>query len=165
MAMLIIVQIALGWTAVSWRLSPLKLDLFVWHKSVGMLILILAVLRLVWRLSDGTPDHPAGLASWEPVAARAVHGLLYLLMLALPITGWVVSSASNIPFKMFWLFPLPPIAEPSQVLVERAAAVHLVLVLALSLLLCMHVAAALRHHYLRRNVVLLRMLTGKDMRS
>jgi cytochrome b561 len=164
MAALIFAQIALGWTAVSWRLSPLKLELFVWHKSVGMLLLVLLVLRLLWRLGNPPPVHPEGLASWEKRAARIVHALLYVLMAALPMTGWVISSASNIPFKVFWLFPLPAIVAPSQALAEQAARMHLAQVLLLSLLLIVHIGAALRHHYVRRNGVLLRMLTGRDVK-
>lgn len=164
MAVLIFAQIALGWMAVSWRLSPLKLDLFVWHKSLGILLLVLLVLRLIWRLGNPAPAHPAGLAPWEGRASHIVHALLYVLMAALPMTGWVISSASNIPFKVFWLFPLPAIVAPSQPLAEQAARMHLVLVLLLSLLLIVHIGAALRHHYARRNGILLRMLTGKDVK-
>ena len=165
MAALIFAQIALGAAAASWRLSPLKLDLFVWHKSVGMLILVLAALRILWRMISSAPVHPAGLAPWESRTAHIAHLLLYVLIVALPITGWVISSASNIPFKVFWLFPLPGIAAPDQALAEQMTQVHLALVLLLSLLLVVHIAAALLHHCLRRNGVLLRMLTGKEANS
>src|SRR5689334_13252689 len=77
-ALLILVQFALGWLAVSWRLSPVKLDLFVWHKSMGMLVLALVLLRLAWRLAaPAAPALPAHMPVWERIAARASHALLY----------------------------------------------------------------------------------------
>src|SRR5712664_2008591 len=86
-AALILAQIALGLMAASWRLSPTKLELFFWHKSTGMLILALVALRLLWRLANPTPALPAGMAAWERTAARLGDVLLYVLMVALPVTG------------------------------------------------------------------------------
>src|SRR5262245_42323109 len=105
MAALILAQFALGIAAVSWRISPTKLELFVWHKSFGMLILALVALRLAWRLANMTPALPAGMPAWESFGARASHALLYALMIALPATGWIINSAANIPFRIFWLVP------------------------------------------------------------
>src|SRR6266446_1909482 len=87
MAALILAQIALGVMAASWRVSPAKLELFFWHKSTGMLIL---ALRLLWRLANPAPELPAGMAAWERTAARLGDVLLYVLMVALPVTGWIV---------------------------------------------------------------------------
>lgn len=161
MAALILTQLVLGLAAASWRLSPAKLELFVWHKSLGVLLLALFVLRVLWRLADAAPALPAGLPAWERAAARASHALLYLLMAALPLTGWVVSSASGIPFRIFWRIPLPPIAPPDEALAQLAAQVHGALALALVLLLAAHVGAALRHHFIRHNAVLARMLPAR----
>ena len=80
MAVLIGAQIALGLMAAAWRLSPAKIELFFWHKSTGMLILLLAALRIVWRLTNPTPALPSGMPAWERAAARSSHLLLYLLM-------------------------------------------------------------------------------------
>ena len=158
MALLIFAQIALGLLAVSWRLSPTKLNLFFWHKSTGMLILALLALRLLWRLANRTPELPASMPGWERAAARLSHGLLYLLMIALPITGWIVNSASNIPFRIFWLVPLPAIVAPDQATADLAALVHRGLFVVLALVLVAHIGAALRHHFVKRNTVLIRML-------
>lgn len=158
MAALILAQIALGLTAASWRLSPTKLNLFFWHKSTGMLILALLALRLLWRLANRTPELPAGMPAWERAAARASHGLLYALMLALPITGWVVSSASNVPFRIFFLIPLPAIVAPDKAVADLFALVHRGLFATLALVLVAHIVAALRHHFVKRNTVLIRML-------
>lgn len=159
-AALVFVQIPLGLAAVSWRLSPTKLDLFVWHKSTGMLILVLMVIRVVWRSANVAPSLPADMRPLERLAAHLSHLLLYLVLLLMPVTGWIVNSAANIPFRMFRLIPIPPIVEPNKTMADAAARVHLVLLVVLSLLLVVHIGAALQHHFLKRNDVLMRMLLG-----
>ena len=158
MAALIFAQIPLGLLAAGWRLSPTKLNLFFWHKSTGMLILALLALRLVWRLANRTPELPAGMPAWERAGARASHFLLYALMLVLPLTGWIVNSASNIPFRIFWSIPLPAIVAPDKAVADFAALVHRGLFVLLALVLGAHIGAALRHHFVKRNSVLARML-------
>ena len=158
MAALIFAQIALGLTAVSWHVSPTKLNLLVWHKSTGMLILALLALRLLWRLSHRAPQLPREMPRWERAGAHLSHVLLYLLMIALPLTGWVISSASNVPFRIFWTIPLPAIAAPDKALADLFATIHGWLVTLLALVLVAHVGAALRHHYVKKDTVLTRML-------
>lgn len=163
-AVLIPVQIALGIMAVGWRLSPTKLELFVWHKSLGLVLLLLVLLRLGVRFAGPTPRLPADMPAWERRAAHASHFLLYALLLALPLSGWVINSAANVPFRVFGLFPLPAITAPNEAFADAARQAHLGLVTALALLVVAHAAAALRHHYGRRNDVLVRMLSGRDPR-
>jgi cytochrome b561 len=162
-AVLIVLQIVLGFAAVAWHLSPAKLDLFVLHKSTGMLILVLMIVRLSWRWMNVTPLLPVGMRAWERTAAHASHFILYLLLFLVPVSGWVINSAANIPFRMFWLIPIPAIANPDKALAETAARIHLGLFIVLALVLLVHVAAALRHHYAERDDVLARMLptTGR----
>ena len=157
-AALIVTQFALGWMAVSWRLSPAKLNLFVWHKSIGMLILALVVLRLLWRLANPTPALPANAPAWERAAAQISHALLYVLMFALPLSGWIINSAAGVPFKIFWQIPLPAIVASDKPTAELAALVHLSLFAMLAALLVLHIVAALRHHLVKRNDLLRRML-------
>jgi cytochrome b561 len=157
-ALLILTQIPLGLAAVAWHLSPTKLSLFVWHKSVGMLVLVLVLWRLGWRTVNPTPALPQDMPRWERLAARGSHLMLYVLMLALPVTGWVINSAANIPVKLFWLIPLPDIAAPGRRLQEIATTAHVALFIVLATLVALHVGAALRHHYLKHNDVLRRML-------
>ncbi len=157
-AVLIFAQFALGWTAVTWRLSPTKLELFIWHKSIGLLILVLVLLRLLWRWSNPVPRLPATLPAAERLAARASHAALYALMIAQPLSGWVINSAANIPFRVFWWFPLPALTAPDKALEETAKQVHFGLFIALAAIVAVHIAAALRHHYCKRNDVLVRML-------
>jgi cytochrome b561 len=165
MAALILAQIALGLTAAGWHLSPTKLNLFFWHKSIGMLILALVLLRLLWRLANPTPAPPIDTPKWEQAAARIGHALLYLLMIALPLSGWVVNSAANVPFRIFRLIPLPAIVEPDKHIADIAALIHSGLVVAMVLLLIAHAGAALRHHFAKRNNVLARMLPGMESRT
>jgi cytochrome b561 len=161
MAALILAQIALGVMAASWRVSPTKIELFFWHKSTGMLILALVALRLLWRLANPAPLLPPGMARWERAAARMSHLLLYALMIGLPVTGWIVNSASNVPFRIFWLIPLPAIVAPDETTADLVAAVHGGLAALLALVLAAHTGAALRHHYIKRDAVLTRMLPRK----
>ena len=95
-AVLVLSQICLGWAAKSWHLSPTKIDLFVWHKSIGMLILVLMLARVAWRSINVTPSLPSGMAPLERLAARLSHVLLYILLL-MPLTGWIINSAANVP--------------------------------------------------------------------
>jgi len=157
-AALIFTQFALGWTAAAWRLSPTKLNLFVWHKSTGMMILALVLLRLLWRLANPTPALPADTPAWERAAARASHVLLYALMIAMPLTGWIINSAAGVPFSIFWRIPLPAVVTPDKHTAELAALAHFSLFVVLAVLLVLHVGSALRHHFVKRNKVLARML-------
>jgi cytochrome b561 len=161
---LILLQFALGWTAASWPLSPLKLNLFVWHKSIGIMVLALVVLRLAWRFTHPAPSLPPDTPAWERRAAHASHFLLYATMIAMPLTGWAISSASGIPFRVFWWIPLPDIVASDKQTAEIAASAHFWTFVALAALLVAHAGAALRHHYVKRNDVLLRMLprSGKS---
>lgn len=158
-AALIAAQFALGWLAAGWRLSPLKLNLFVWHKSLGMLVLALVVLRLLWRLANPTtPALPADTPAWERAAARLSHALLYVIMLAMPLIGWVISSASGVPFRIFWRIPLPALVAVDKQTADLASLAHFWLGMVFAALLVVHVFAALRHHFVKRNDVLTRML-------
>jgi len=161
-ALLILIQFTLGWLAVSWRLSPTKLDLFVWHKSIGVVVLALVLLRLAWRLAaPAAPALPPHMPAWERIAAHASHVLLYGLMLALPLSGWVIQSTSGMPFRIFRRWPLPAIAAADKAASDLAATVHLSLGIALAALLAVHIGAALRHHFIQRDEVLTRMLPAR----
>jgi cytochrome b561 len=164
-ALLIVLQIGLGFAAVLWRLSPLKLELFVWHKSVGLLILVLMLARLAWRLANRTPALPPQTPAWERHAAHASHGLLYALAIALPLSGWVINSAAAVPFSVFWLFPLPPIVAPDEGVEALAKLTHFWLLVALCVVLAVHIGAALRHHLVKHDDVLLRMLPASWRRA
>jgi len=156
MAVLILVQIPLGLYAVNLKLSPLKLDVFLWHKSIGILILLLVTIRLLWRLNNIIPvalDNNA----WLQRLASLVHNLLYGLMFLLPLSGWVISSSANIPVKLFWLIPLPSLVDPDPALKLLATEVHYACVVILIITLVMHIGGAAMHHFWLRDNILRRM--------
>jgi cytochrome b561 len=165
MALLVLVQIGLGIAAVEWRLSPVKIDLFVWHKSLGVLLGILVLCRLMWRGVNPTPGLPSGMAPWQRRASRSSHILLYVCLLGLPLSGWVIQSASDVPFKIFWLFPLPDLVESSKAVADAGKRVHGFFMVMLLAVLIIHIAAALHHHWIKRDSVLVRMWSGREGRS
>lgn len=136
-----------------------------WHKSFGLTILILTLLRLVWRMMHPAPPLPAGMAGWERMAARASHFLFYVLMLAIPLSGWAMVSASpfGLPTMFFGLFEWPHIGPLTRI-ADKAAAkevfeeVHEILAFSIVGLLLLHIGAALKHHFIARDDVLSRML-------
>jgi cytochrome b561 len=126
-----------------------------------LLILLLMAVRVAWRSSNVSPSMPAGMATLERLAAHASHALLYVLLLVMPVTGWILNSAANIPFRIFWTIPLPAIVQPDKPFADTMARVHFALFIVLAVLLIVHIGAALRHHFVKRNDVLTRMLPGR----
>lgn len=135
-----------------------KIRLVLLHKELGILALVLVTLRLAWRVGNRLPRLVAGLPEWQQVAARFVHLCLYALMFAQPLTGWVMSSATAIPVSFFGLFYLPDLVGYDEYLFRFLLAVHRWLGYALTLLVAVHVGAALEHHFLRRDETLRKML-------
>ena len=164
-AALILAQFVVGSVAEEMKLTPAKLDLFVWHKSIGVTILALAVLRLLWRLANPPPAMPAGTPRWEQRLAALGHWALYALIFVVPISGWLVSDASRVPFKAYFVLPMPDLIETSRSLQEAAEEVHEVLTMTLLVVVIVHITAALRHHFLLHDDVLRRMLTGRHSRD
>lgn len=156
MAALIFIQIPLGLYAKYLQLSPLKLNVFLWHKSLGILILFLVVVRLLWRLKNITPS-ALGNSKLQNRLAAITHNLLYALMFLLPLSGWVISSAANIPIKVFWLVQLPALVSPDAQLKSLATQVHYYCVVILIITLLIHIGAALMHHFWLRDNILKRM--------
>lgn len=136
-----------------WQVMPV-------HKSIGITILVLTLGRIAWRLAHPVPPLPGDLTTWERVAANLSHALLYVFMLAMPLTGWaMVSGTKRYPLKWFGLFDLPylPVSDTVSELGHDA---HDLLGWGLIALLAVHVGAALRHHFLLRDNVLARMTPG-----
>lgn len=128
------------------------------HKAFGIVILLLAVIRIGWRLTHRPPTKPASLASWEIWLSRTVHFLFYALMILLPLSGWVWMSAMGKPISMFGLFDMPvlpvtPSKELADVLHER----HELLGLTLLPLIALHILGALKHQFLGRMPFIQRM--------
>ena len=134
-----------------------KLQLMTWHKSLGMLVLLLALVRIAWKIMNKGAPGPIGNA-WQRKAAAAGHGLLYLLILAQPLTGWIASSTGNYPVTMFGWFQFPALVGENHDLHELMEEVHEVLFFTLLAVAAIHVAAALYHHFVLKDGVLRRML-------
>lgn len=158
MALLIIVLGIVGLWMADLPNSAQKIKIYAIHKSVGLTVLSLALLRLSWRLFDRRPrDVP--MPAWQTFAARATHVLLYLLMLALPLSGWLYNSASGYPLQWFWSFNLPSLtggANPDLKVIAHV--IHEWGFYFLVLLLLAHVGGALKHHLIDRDDTLVRML-------
>ncbi|QDE40637.1 cytochrome b [Luteibacter pinisoli] len=134
-----------------------KINMFALHKSIGLTVLALFVLRLAWRMADRRPpDVPA--PRWQKVAAHAVHGLLYLLIVAIPLSGWAFNSAHGFPLQYFKQFNLPALVEKNEDLSNTLGTVHVYLFWFLLFVLVAHVGGALKHHFIDRDDTLRRML-------
>jgi cytochrome b561 len=129
------------------------------HKSYGLIVLPLLVWRLLWRWRTAAPPAPPGMPQIERRLARVAHGLFYLLMAALPLSGWMMTSASplRLPTRPFNLFSMPDLVQPDPVLFERLRLFHEVVSYGLVALLVLHVAAAVKHHLLDKDDVLRQM--------
>jgi len=164
--LLFIGQIVLGLIMVRLDDQRLSFDLIQWHKSFGFLILVLVPLRIVWRLANPRPALPDASPAWEHDAASGTHLLLYLLMLILPLTGWVLVSVSTLgmPTFAFYRFIVPNLPLPaSDGAEEMWALVHQWLGYAAAALVGLHILAALRHQFILRDGLLVRMLVpGKN---
>ena len=138
--------------------SARKLALLARHKSVGITILMLAVLRLLWRSTNPTPPLPATLRPWERSLARLTHALLYLLLFAVPLAGWTMSSARGFPVSWFGFFTLPDLVPKNKALYELLVTTHGILAWTLGVVATIHMLAALKHHFVLKDDVLRRML-------
>jgi len=155
---LVITQLILGPLAAALPLGMHKLAMLARHKSIGITILMLAVLRLLWRALSPTPQLPATLAPHERRLARCTHAALYALLFILPLSGWIMSSARNFAVSWFGLFQLPDLVSPDRYLYEFMVRAHLILAWVLGIVAALHALAALRHHFILKDDVLRRML-------
>lgn len=163
----IVGQIGLGWYMGSLERGQAQFELFQLHKSVGLTILLLTLVRIGWRLTHKPPPYAAGVRGWQHTLASAVHAGFYVLLLLLPMSGWALVSASpyNIP-TLFWEvveWPhLPGLANLPAAEKEAASgdfeAMHEWLVRLILALLALHVAGALKHQLVDRDGTLWRML-------
>jgi cytochrome b561 len=164
---LIIVQVTLATMADDLPNGMRKLTLLARHKSFGITILALAIVRLLWRRLNDTPALPDTLKPYERFLARFVHGALYVLLFAMPLSGWMMSSARGFPVSWFGFIQLPDLVPRSKPLYEAFLTTHEVLAWSLGAVVILHVAAALKHHFVLKDDTLRRMLpfTGKKERT
>jgi cytochrome b561 len=173
-AALIIANLTLGlWFAEFMvRGDPLRFPVVQLHKSIGLTVLVFSVLRLAWRLVNTVPALPLGMSRPMRIVAHGTHFLFYFLIIALPLTGWGMASASPLgnPTMFFGLFPWPNIGflaalprADKRMYDDLFGSAHTIMAYITIALLILHVGAALYHHYLRRDEVLKRMVPGTDV--
>ena len=139
-------------------LSPAKLKYYAWHKWTGITVFLLALARLAWRLTHRAPALPADMPAWQRRAASATHALLYALIVIIPVTGWLYSSAAGLPTVYLGILQLPDLLAKDKTLADQLKWTHVTLNYTLLVLVITHAAAALRHHFIARDDVLRRML-------
>lgn len=158
MAIIIIVMIGLGLYMVNLPVSLQKFKYYSWHKEWGVLVLMLATLRLAWRFCNAKPALPSHMPAWEQFAAHSVHYVFYGLMFALPLTGWLLSSAAGLSVSFFGWFVLPDLVAPSETTRQLMTAIHKWLAYGLIAAILGHLGAALKHHFIDKDDILRRML-------
>lgn len=159
-ALLVIGLAGIGFWMTDLKLSPTKIEIYNWHKWFGLTVLALTAIRIAWRATH--PPPPLLLATRAKRAlAHGVHGLMYALLLAMPITGWLQNSAAGFPLTWFGLFRVPPLIERNRQVFEFWQDVHSALAVVLLVLVALHVAAALKHRFVDRDATLARMGLGR----
>lgn len=156
---------ALGEYVSGLSFSPQKLRYISWHKWIGVTVFAFGLMRLAWRIYRPPPPLSASLSLLERRAAAAVHTLFYVLLLAIPITGWLYSSAAGVPTVWLGLVQLPDLLQRNKPVAEALRQVHSSLNWALLVLVAGHVSFALKHHFIDRNEALSRMLPLLKPRS
>ena len=162
-ALLIIGNIAGGLYMVGLDFGdPVKFQIYQLHKSSGLTILVLSIVRIGWRLTHKIPPLPAAMPPWQKQGARLSHAAFYALMLLTPLLGWAYASVAmfNVPTFWFGLFEWPhlPLGPPNAARAERLAGLHEAAAFAIVGLLVLHIAAALKHHFVDKDGVAARML-------
>jgi len=160
LALMILGALGVGLYMVSLPFSPTRLKLINWHKWLGMTILVLSAARLLWRLTHRPPADPP-MPAWQRTAAHGAHAALYLLFFAVPLVGWAYSSAAGFPIVWFGVLPLPDWVSPSRELADALKPWHGWLAYTLAAVVALHVAAALKHHFINRDGLLNRMRPGR----
>jgi cytochrome b561 len=164
-AALVVMQFVLANMADDLPIGVHKLALLARHKSFGMTVLVLAIVRLLWRLRNPPPQLPDGMAPAERMLARATHAAFYVLLFAMPLTGWMMSSAKNYSVSWFGVFTWPNLIGKNETAFELLRSTHHVLGYILFSIAILHVLAALKHHFWNKDDVLVRMLPFSGLRN
>ena len=158
LAALIVFNLGFGLYTVDLPLSPQKLKLFSWHKWIGVTVFALAAARLLWRLGHPPPSLPDAMKGWERRLAGGAHALLYVLFLAAPLTGWLFSSAAGFQTVYLGLVPIPDLLEKNREAADVLRFSHRWINYTMAAVIAGHAFAALKHHFVDRDDVLVRML-------
>jgi cytochrome b561 len=159
-AVLVLLMIPGGFIIANEWGGPAQTFLYNLHKSIGATLIPLVVIRLLFRLGNPPPPLPNDIPAVQKLAAHATHWALYALILAQPLVGYIMTSAYPAPVPFFGLFNLPAFWPANRALSEQLSAVHLYLGLAIATVAAVHIGAALFHHFVRKDRVLMRMVSG-----
>lgn len=157
-ALVILANFAFGTYMVDLPLSPTKLRYYSYHKWAGVTVFVLVAVRILWRLTHEPPPLPRGMSGLERALAGAAHGLLYCLTLAVPLSGWLFSSAKGFQTVWFGVLPIPDLLAKDPLLADILVEWHENLNFVMLAVIVLHVLAALKHHFRDRDDVLARML-------
>jgi cytochrome b561 len=159
-AVLVLAMVPLGIIIANEWGGPAQQWLYNLHKSIGALIIPIVIGRFIYRLTYKVPPLPDDIPAIQRFAAHANHWVLYGLLLVQPVIGWIATSAFPAPVPFFGLFELPSIWSPDRALSDRLFAVHRLIGLAIGFFAAIHIGAALFHHFVRKDLVLMRMVSG-----
>ena len=160
-AALVLTMLPIGIAMATFDLGPAVEDpLYHIHRSIGALVLVITVGRLTYRLFNPAPPLPVDMPAWQHFAALATHWGLYAFLIVQPIVGWIATSAYRAPTLFFWLFELPPIWQEDRAFSEAMFVVHRAMGITIAILVCVHIGAALYHHFVLKDRVLARMVSG-----
>jgi cytochrome b561 len=159
-AALVLTMIPIGIAMANADFGRAQDTLYHLHRSIGALLLPIVLIRLLYRLRHPAPPLPVDIPAIQRLAAQVTHWALYATLIVQPIVGWIATSAYRAPILVFWLFELRPIWPVDQPFSEKVFLAHRVLGIAMALLLCAHIGAALMHHFIRKDRVLMRMVSG-----
>ncbi len=157
-ALLIFVALPLGYYMHDLPLTPHKLRLYSYHKWIGVTVFALAAIRVFWRATHRAPPLPDSVPQWEKTAAHATHFALYVLIFAVPLSGWLMSSALGFQTVWFGVLPLPDLVGKNKELADLLLEVHETLNLVLAALVLGHIGASFKHHFIDRDDILVRMV-------
>jgi cytochrome b561 len=159
-AALVLTMIPVGLAMANADFGAAQDTLYDLHRSIGAVLLPLVLGRLIWRLGHPAPPLPADIPAIQQFAAQATHWALYGLLIVQALVGWIATSAYRAPIRVFWLFELPSAWPVDRAFSEKMFTVHRLIGIAIALLLCAHIGAALFHHFVRKDGVLMRMVRG-----
>ena len=154
---LVVTALVMGWFMTDMATSPTKVQVYSWHKWIGITVLALFFVRALWRLTHPAPA-PLPRPAWQGFAVGAVHGLLYALLLAQPLIGWLFSNAAGRSIVYLGLIPLPDLVAKNKPLADTLREVHEAGAWVLAIAIGLHVMAALKHHYVDHDDTRRRML-------
>jgi len=156
----ILLMLPLGWASANEWGGSWQDWLYNLHRSIGAALIPIVLVRVIYRITHPPLPLPEAIPPLQRLAAAGTHGALYALLLAQPVIGWIATSAYPAPIPVFGLFELPPLWGANRPLSDRLFSLHAAFGIAIAIVVALHVAAACHHHFVRKDRVLLRMITG-----